>query len=460
VLGCNNYDVVDLGVMVPCQKILDAAKAEKADVIGLSGLITPSLEEMTNVAKEMERQGFRVPLLIGGATTSIAHTAVKIEPNYSEPVVYVLDASRSVGVMGSLLSEDLRAPFVEKTRAEYAVIRERHKGKTAAVRYVPYEEARSNGVVIDWNAERPAAPKHPGVTVFEDYPLGELVERIDWTPFFATWQLKGRYPEILSAPNVGPEATKLFNDAKAMLARIVKDKSLRAKGVVGLWPANRVGDDIELYADESRKDVLEIIHCLRQQMEKPPGRPNHSLADFVAPKETGVPDYVGAFAVTTGLGLDAIVEHYQRDHDDYHAILAKALADRLAEAFAERLHERVRRELWGYAADEGLTNEDLIGEKYRGIRPAPGYPACPDHTEKRTIFALLKAEANASMQLTESCAMWPAASVSGLYFSHPKSQYFGLGKIQKDQVEDYARRKGMSVEDVERWLAPNLAYDR
>ncbi len=460
VLACNNYDVIDLGVMVPPDRILEAARREKVDVIGLSGLITPSLEEMTYVAKEMQREGFSIPLLIGGATTSRVHTAVKIAPHYSGPTVWVKDASRGVSVVSNLLSTELRDEFVLATANDYVQVRERHKGKESKVRMLAIGEARRNKAVLPWADYVPPQPQMPGITAFNDYPLEEISAYIDWTPFFQTWEMHGHYPAILADQKVGAEATKLFRDAERMLASIVSGRLLRASAVIGLFPANSVDqDDVEIYTDETRSAVLTTIHSLRQQDEKPPGRPNRALADFIAPRETGLRDYLGAFVVTTGIGVDELVRQYQDDHDDYSAIMVKALADRLAEAFAERLHERVRKEFWGYAADENLRNDELIKEGYRGIRPAPGYPACPDHTEKESLFRLVNATHNAGVRLTDSFAMWPAAAVSGFYFSHPASQYFAVGKIGRDQVEDYARRKRMSVAEIERWLAPNLAYE-
>jgi len=460
VLQCNNYEVIDLGVMVPCARILETARREQVDLVGLSGLITPSLEEMSFVASELEREGFQLPLLIGGATTSRVHTAVKIAPNYHGPTVHVLDASRAVGVAGNLLSETLSDGFVAGVRKEYSDLREQRGQRQAAEDRLPIEEARRHRLEVDWNATRAAEPCRLGLTVLDDYPLSDLVSRIDWTPFFQTWELAGHYPDILDDPKVGQAATSLFRDAQELLDRIVRERLVRARGVFGIWPADSDGDDITLYHDPSRRRRLATIHTLRQQMRKPPGRPNLALADFVAPRETGVPDYVGAFAVTSGEGLEALVRDFERANDDYGAILAKALADRLAEAFAERLHERVRTEYWGYARGEALDNTDLIHEKYQGIRPAPGYPACPDHTEKRALFDLLGAESNAGITLTESYAMLPAASVSGFYFWRPEAQYFGVGKIGRDQVEDYAGRKGFDVATMERWLAPNLHYER
>jgi 5-methyltetrahydrofolate--homocysteine methyltransferase len=459
VLQCNNFDVVNLGVMVPAEKILQTAREEKADIIGLSGLITPSLEEMAHVAREMERQGFRVPLLIGGATTSRVHTAVKIEPNYSGPTVWVPDASRSVGVCTSLISAENRDEYVRKVREEAEKTRAQHKGKKGQGPHHPIAEARRHGLKTDWVAYAPPVPVFTGLKVFRDYPLAEIAGLIDWTPFFQTWELAGRYPKILEDKVVGEAARNLFEDAQKMLAQIIEEKWLGANAVIGLFPANSVGDDIEIYADESRARVLETFHFLRQQMVKPQDKPNQCLADLVAPKSSGVRDYIGTFAVTGGIGIEERVTAYEERHDDYNAIMLKALADRLAEAFAELMHQRVRREFWGYAADEALTVEALIDEQYRGIRPAPGYPACPDHTEKGPLFRLLDAPANAGMTLTESFAMLPTAAVSGFYFSHPQSQYFAVAKIGRDQVEDYARRKGISLAEAERWLAPNLAYE-
>ncbi|MFA5241692.1 MAG: methionine synthase [Sulfuricella sp.] len=458
VLQCNNYDVVDLGVMVPAAKILQAAIDEKADIIGLSGLITPSLEEMAHVAKEMQRMGMSIPLLIGGATTSLAHTAVKIEPNYSGPVVYVKDASRGVGVCTSLLSPELRDAYISNLKADYVAVRERHHERQTSARLASLEVARANGFKTDWAAYAPPVPAMLGLKSFSDYPLAGIAARIDWTPFFQAWELHGRYPRILEDEVVGVEAKKLFADAQAMLKKIIAEKWLAANAVIGLFPANRVGDDIEIYSDESRSQIAMTYHALRQQSEKPAGKPNLCLADFIAPKDSGVKDYIGAFAVTAGIGIDARVIEFEKNHDDYSAIMLKALADRLAEAFAELLHERVRREFWGYAGDETLSNEDLIEEKYRGIRPAPGYPACPEHSEKGPLFELLQAPANAGITLTESFAMLPTAAVSGLYFAHPESTYFAVAKIDRDQVEDYARRKGWDLQTAEKWLAPNLAY--
>jgi 5-methyltetrahydrofolate--homocysteine methyltransferase len=459
VLQCNNFDVVNLGVMAPAEKILRTAREENADIIGLSGLITPSLEEMAHVAREMERQGFRVPLLIGGATTSRVHTAVKIEPHYSGPTVWVPDASRSVGVCTSLLSHELRDDYVRKMKDEAAKTRSQHKGKKGQGPHYPIGEARRHGLVTDWKNYVPPVPALTGVKVICEYPLAEIAKLIDWAPFFQTWELAGRYPAILEDKVVGEAARNLFADAQNMLARIIEEGWLGAAAVTGLFPANSVGDDVEVYTDESRQKIATTFHFLRQQMVKPLDKPNQCLADLVAPKETGVRDYMGAFAVTAGIGIDERVAAFESRHDDYNAILLKALADRLAEALAELMHQRVRREFWGYAHDEVLSVAELVDEKYRGIRPAPGYPACPDHTEKGLLFSLLDAPAKAGITLTESFAMLPTAAVSGFYFSHPQSQYFAVAKIDRDQVEDYARRKGMSLQEVERWLAPNLSYE-
>jgi 5-methyltetrahydrofolate--homocysteine methyltransferase len=459
VLQCNNYDVVNLGVMVPAQTILETAVREKADAIGLSGLITPSLEEMAHVAKEMERSGFKLPLLIGGATTSRAHTAIKIAPNYSGPVVYVPDASRSVPVVQNLLSKDARDRYIAEVRQDYERIREQHRDKKGPGPLLAIADARRLGFKTDWAAYAPPAPRKPGITVLENYPLAELVDYIDWTPFFQTWELSGSYPKILQDPVVGEAARKLFSEAKEMLDRIVRERWVSAHGVMGLFPAAQVNDDdIELYADETRTRVLMTWRNLRQQNVKPTGRANLCLADFIAPKASGVQDWIGAFAVSAG-GIEKRVAGFEAQNDDYSALLLKSLADRLAEAFAERLHERVRKEYWGFAADEALAKEALIGEKYRGIRPAPGYPACPDHLAKGPLFTLLDAEKNAHMQLTDSFAMLPASAVSGFYLSHPDAQYFAVGKLGRDQVEDFARRSGLTPADAERWLAPYLAYE-
>ncbi|MFL6586997.1 MAG: methionine synthase [Luteimonas sp.] len=455
VLACNNFEVVDLGVMVATQTILDKAREVQADVIGLSGLITPSLEEMSHVAREMKRQGFETPLLIGGATTSRAHTALKIAPHYASPTVWVKDASRAVGVVQSLISPELRGAFVAANDADYAEIRQRHANRGDAKRLVSLTKARAQRFDGDWSQYTPPMPNKPGVHVFDDYPLDDLVQIIDWTPFFNAWELFGKYPAILSDDVVGPQATELFNDAKAMLRRIVDEKWLTAKAVFGLWPANSVGDDVVL----QHADGEATLHFLRQQVDKPVERPDFCLADFIAPKDSGVDDWIGAFAVTAGIGIDPHVAHFEAAHDDYNAILLKALADRLAEALAERLHQRVRTDYWGYATDESLDNDALIAEKYRGIRPAPGYPACPEHSEKGRLFELLDATAHTSMTLTESFAMLPTAAVSGYYFSHPKSQYFVVGRVSKEQAQDYAKRKHATLAQVERWLASNLDYD-
>ncbi|MGB8410163.1 MAG: methionine synthase [Gallionella sp.] len=465
VLQCNNFEVVNMGVMVPCQHILDTAREHHADIIGLSGLITPSLEEMAHVAKEMERLGFRIPLLIGGATTSRMHTAVKIEPNYpSGATIYVNDASRAVGVCSNLLSDTLRNGYIAEIRSNYAAAREQHEAKKGKASYISLEEARAHGVKTDWNKYAPPKPRLLGVYRLTNYPLDILVDFIDWTPFFQAWELAGRYPRILQDEIVGEEARKLYADAQAMLQRIVKEKWLTANAVFGLFPANSVavdgrpGDDIEIYFDESREKAAMTWHNLRQQTKKPDDIPNYCLADYIAPCESGVKDYIGAFAVTAGIGIEARVADFEKRHDDYNAILLKALADRLAEAFAEHLHLRVRREFWGYAADENLDNQALIGEKYRGIRPAPGYPACPEHSEKGPLFELLQAPLNADITLTESYAMLPTAAVSGFYLSHPQAKYFAIGKIDKDQVSDYAKRKGWSLDEAERWVAPAINY--
>jgi 5-methyltetrahydrofolate--homocysteine methyltransferase len=460
VLQCNNFEVINMGVMVPAQQILDAAREYKVDIIGLSGLITPSLEEMAHVAKEMERQGFKIPLLIGGATTSRVHTAVKIEPNYpSGTVVYVTDASRAVGVCSNLLSSTLRDNYVAELKADYQSAREQHASKQGKASYVSLDEARKHGLKTDWKKITPTKPKLLGVQKLDNYPLDILVDFIDWTPFFQAWELAGRYPKILDDKVVGEEATKLFADAQAMLKQLVKEKWLTANAVFGLFPANTVNsDDIEIYSDDKRKNVAMTWHNLRQQTKKPADIPNYCLADYIAPKESGVKDYIGGFAVTTGLGIEKKMKEFEKANDDYSAIMLQALADRLAEAFAEHLHLRVRREFWGYASDEGLSNEDIIAEKYRGIRPAPGYPACPEHSEKGPLFELLQAPKNAGITLTESFAMLPTAAVSGFYFSHPEAKYFATGKVDRDQVADYAQRKGWSVEETERWLAPVLSY--
>ncbi|MGD0831255.1 MAG: methionine synthase [Terracidiphilus sp.] len=456
VLACNNYEVIDMGVMVPCEKILERATAEKVDLIGLSGLITPSLDEMVHVAREMERQGFKLPLLIGGATTSRAHTAVKIAPHYSEPVVHVLDASRAVPVTTSLLSDDGKPAFVAEHRAEYERLRKAHAAPRAKL--LPLESARQRRTTIEWHAEDIPVPEFTGVRVLDNFPLATLREFIDWTPFFHTWELKGVYPRILDDEKQGEQARQIFDDANVLLDRILSEKLIEARGVYGFFPANAVGDDVELYTDGTRANTLARFHFLRQQANKEGSEPCRSLADFIAPKESGLPDTIGAFAVTSGIGLKELCDAFRAQHDDYNAIMAEAIADRLAEAFAEYLHKRVRDE-WGYGRAEALSIDDLIHEKYRGIRPAAGYPACPDHTEKGTLWHLLDVEAKTGMLITESFAMWPGSSVSGLYFAHPESRYFSLGKIDRDQVADYAQRKGMSIADVERWLGPNLNYD-
>jgi 5-methyltetrahydrofolate--homocysteine methyltransferase len=460
VLQCNNFDVVDLGVMQPAETILERAKAEGADIIGLSGLITPSLDEMVNVATEMERAGFTVPLLIGGATTSRIHTALKISPTYKAgATVHVLDASRAVGVAASLLGKD-RDAYRMKVEADYAELIEKHSRAQADKQRLSIADARKDRFAIDWTGYTPPRPTFLGTKLFKDYPLDELVPYIDWTPFFAAWEMVGTYPLLLDNEKYGDAARALFNDAEAMLKQMVAEKWLTANAVIGFWPANADGDDIRVYADEDRREVKATLYSLRQQMARASGSRKHvALADFVAPVETGIPDHIGGFAVSAGFGEEAIADRFARANDDYSKILSQSLADRLAEAFAERMHERVRREFWAYAADERLSNEELIAEKYRGIRPAPGYPAQPDHTEKRTLFDLLDAEAETGIRLTESYAMWPPSSVSGLYFSHPDSHYFGVGRIGRDQVEDYAARKGWTVEEAERWLASILGYD-
>ncbi|RZA22042.1 MAG: methionine synthase [Lysobacteraceae bacterium] len=455
VLACNNFEVIDLGVMVPAQKILDTARDVGADIIGLSGLITPSLEEMSHVAREMQRQGFTVPLLIGGATTSRAHTALKIDPHYKSPTIWVKDASRAVGVAQSLVSAELRGPFVDAAANDYAEIRQRHRNRGDAKRLVSLEKARAQKFDGGWPGYDPPAPKQPGVHVFDDYPLAELLPLIDWTPFFNTWELAGRYPAILDDAVVGAQARELFADARAMLSKIVDGKWLRAKAVIGLFPANSLGDDVIVDVDGTPT----TLHFLRQQVDKPVERPDFCLADFIAPKDSGKQDWIGAFAVTAGLGIDEHVARFEADHDDYNAILLKALADRLAETLAERMHQRVRTESWGYAAGESLDVDAIIEEKYRGIRPAPGYPACPEHSEKATLFHMLDVDRNTGMRLTENFAMTPASSVSGWYFSHPGSQYFVVGRVSKEQAEDYARRKGVGLAQAERWLAANLDYD-
>ncbi|PYE25049.1 methionine synthase (B12-dependent) [Rhizobium sp. PP-CC-3A-592] len=459
VLACNNYEIIDLGVMVPAAKILEVAKAEKVDIIGLSGLITPSLDEMVHVAAEMQREGMNLPLLIGGATTSRVHTAVKIHPRYDlGQTVYVTDASRAVGVVSNLLSPEARDPYIETIRADYRKVAEAHARSEREKQRLPLERARANRHRADWSVYRPTRPSFLGTRVFDGWDLGELARYIDWTPFFQTWEMKGVYPKILDDERQGAAARQLFADAQALLAQIIAENWFVPKAVIGFWPAGSTGDDIQLFTDESRGTPLATLHTLRQQMAKRDGRANMALADFVAPTESGVGDYVGGFVVTAGIEEVAIAERFERANDDYAAIMVKALADRFAEAFAERMHELVRKELWGYAAEEAFEPEALIAEPYAGIRPAPGYPAQPDHTEKTTLFDLLDAEAEIGVRLTESFAMWPGSSVSGLYIGHPEAYYFGVAKVERDQVEDYARRKGMSVLEVERWLGPILNY--
>jgi 5-methyltetrahydrofolate--homocysteine methyltransferase len=456
VLQCNNYEVIDLGVMVPAAKILETAKAEKADIVGLSGLITPSLDEMCHVAAEMERQNFDLPLLIGGATTSRVHTAVKIHPNYQNgQAVYVTDASRAVGVTAALISGERRGAYIEEVREEYARIAAAHARSQEDKKRLSLAAARANALKLDFSGYAPPRPSFTGTRLLEDYSVAELIKYIDWSPFFSTWELAGKYPAILDDDKVGEAARSLYADARKMLDQIVREGWFKAAGVVGFWPANSVGDDIEVFGDESRKAPIARLHTLRQQLTRREGRANLALADFVAPR--GHEDYIGAFVVTAGIGEDDVANRFKDANDDYSSIMVKALADRLAEAFAERLHERVRKEFWGYGSAEALSSADLIAEKYQGIRPAPGYPAQPDHTEKGTLFRLIEGE-RIGVKLTESFAMWPGASVSGLYFSHPESHYFGVGKIERDQIEDYAKRKGWTVEEAERWLAPILNY--
>ena len=459
VLQCNNFEVIDLGVMVPCEKILETAKREGATFIGLSGLITPSLDEMVNVAREMERQGFKLPLLIGGATTSPAHTSVKIAPNYTSPVVYVKDASRSVGVCQSLVTPEARDAFIAKVNEDHVRRREAHAGKKVKVPELSIAQARANRRRIDWANPAPIAPRVPRVHRYDNYPLEELLGYIDWMPFFNAWEFAGKFPDILTDPVIGEAASNLYADARRMLKQIMAERWLKVRAVVGMFPANAVGDDVEVYTDASREKVATRLCFLRQQKGKSPGQPHECLADYIAPKASGVPDYIGGFAVTAGIGIEKHIERFEAAHDDYSSIMLKALADRLAEACAEHFHERVRREIWGYAARESLTNDQLIHEQYQGIRPAPGYPACPDHTEKAKLWDLLDAVKKAGITLTESYAMYPTAAVSGWYFAHPEARYFGIGKIDRDQVEDYAQRKGMSVDEMERWLSPNLGYE-
>ena len=461
VLQCNNFEVIDLGVMVPYQTILETARKENVDIIGLSGLITPSLDEMITVAHEMEREAFDIPLLIGGATTSKVHAAVKIAPGYKRgPAIHVLDASRAVAVASNLMSETRKVDYVADIAAEYEGVRERYRNRDSGANQHPIGTARANGFSGNWSSYEPPVPTFVGVRALEDYDLAELTSKIDWTPFFRTWELAGNYPKILEDAKVGAAAKDLFKDAQAMLQRLVGEQWLTARAVFGFFPANSIGDDIEIYTDESRTTVLQTVHFLRQQMSKSAGRTNYCLADFVAPKDSGAADFIGGFAVTAGWGIEGKLAEFKADHDDYSGIMLQSLADRLAESFAERLHERVRKEFWGYAPDETLDNASLIDEAYRGIRPAPGYPACPDHSEKPVLFELLDATKNAGITLTESFAMLPGASVSGYYFSHPDSQYFGIGRISRDQATDYAERRGVSLAQAERWLASNLAYDR
>ncbi|WP_109829994.1 methionine synthase [Reichenbachiella versicolor] len=457
VMACNNYEIVDMGVMVPNEKILEKAREIGADIIGLSGLITPSLDEMVDFAKLLEKEEEKYPLLIGGATTSRIHTAVKIDPEYSGPVVHVLDASRSVPVAGDLLSGKKDA-FVSSIKSEYQEAREKHAGRTKVKNYIPFAQAQANHIKLNWENTKIQKPNFIGTKTFIDYSLEEIRQYIDWSPFFQTWMLKGRFPKILEDKVIGKEATNLYNDANKMLDEIILNGSIKANAIIGIFPANNTnGDDIQLKGENGEE--LTTFHFLRQQGKKGSGLANNSLADFIAPADSGLQDYIGCFAVTAGIGIEPILEKYEKDHDDYNSIMVKAIADRLAEAFAELMHEKVRKEIWGYASDENFENEDLISEKYKGIRPAPGYPACPDHTEKPIIWDLMNVEAETGIKLTESNAMYPASSVSGFYFANPESKYFGLGKIEKDQVENYAKRKGMSLEEAEKWLAPNLNYN-
>jgi 5-methyltetrahydrofolate--homocysteine methyltransferase len=459
VLQCNNYEIIDLGVMVSCEDILRVAKEENVDIIGLSGLITPSLDEMVHVAKEMKRQGFDLPLLIGGATTSKAHTAVKIEPQYQHPVVYVSNASRAVSVVSNLLSKEHKDDFFAKTKEEYERVRARHYKKGPRSSLISIEDARANSTAIDFDSYTPKKPNKLGVTVLDDLDLHEVRKYIDWTPFFMTWQLSGKYPLILRHEVIGEEATKLFNDANAMIDDVINNKKITAKAVFGLFPANSDIDDLIVYADDKRDETIMKLHQLRQQSKKPAGQFNRCLSDYVADKESGIADYMGAFAVSSGFGVDELVKAYDAEHDDYNSILLKAVADRLAEASAEYLHEKIRKEYWGYAPDEDLDNDALIRESYQGIRPAPGYPACPEHTEKGLLWELLNVDENIGMELTSSYAMWPGAAVSGWYFAHPDSKYFAVAKVAKDQVLEYAARKGFTIEQAERWLSANLDYE-
>jgi 5-methyltetrahydrofolate--homocysteine methyltransferase len=460
VLQCNRYEVIDLGVMVAADTILKTAQEKNVDIIGLSGLITPSLDEMVHIGKEMERRGFKVPLLIGGATTSQIHTSVKIDPQYQGAVVYVADASRAVGVASNLLNEDKRKAYISGIKDKYRELREQRAGQQKQRKLASLADARANRFSTDWDSYQPARPAFLGIKTFEDYPLAELADHIDWSPFFKAWELTGKFPKILDDEVVGKEARSLFADAQAMLKKIITEKWLQARAVIGIFPANSINDDdVELYTDDDRSEVRTVFHFLRQQMNRRREAANFCLADYIAPKDSGVEDYIGAFAVTTGIGIEDKIEEFEADHDDYNSILLKALADRLAEAFAERMHERVRKEFWGFAPAENLSNTEMIKEEYRGIRPAPGYPACPDHTEKRTLWQLIEPDLNAGITLTESFAMLPTAAVSGFYFSHPEARYFGTGKLARDQVKDYARRKGLNIEEAERWLSPVLGYD-
>ena len=446
--------------MVPAQKILDTAREQNADIIGLSGLITPSLDEMVHIAREMKRQEFQIPLMIGGATTSKTHTAVKIDPDYDYIVVHVRDASRAVGVSTKLLNIEMKKTLSKEIESEYEILRKRHKGKQSKINWLMLDDARKNRKPIDWPNYNCAIPHKLGINILNDYPLDELEEYFDWTPFFLAWELAGRFPKILNDKVIGKEATRLYKDAKAMLSKIINEKWFTAKGVYGLFLANSIHyDDIEIYEDEKRNGLLTTIHTLRQQIQKPPGQYNFALADFIAPKDSKKNDYIGAFAVAAGFGIEERIKQFENDHDDYSAIMLKALADRFAEAFAERLHERIRTEFWGYTPDESFDNEHLIKESYKGIRPAPGYPSCPDHTEKDLLWKLLRVEENTGIVLTESYAMYPTASVSGWYFSHPDSRYFGLGKINRDQVNDYAQRKNSDLRIIEKWLSPSLGYN-
>jgi 5-methyltetrahydrofolate--homocysteine methyltransferase len=459
VLGCNNYEVIDLGVMVPAAKILETAIAEKADVIGLSGLITPSLDEMVAVGAEMQRRGFTLPLLIGGATTSPAHTSVRIDPQYEGAVLYVKDASRAVGVCQQLVEPESRAIFTARAKEEHTQRRLQHGSRRTKSPQYTLAQARANRPRLDWAGYIPPVPRMLGIKTFDDYSIEELARYIDWTPFFQAWELRGRFPDILNDAKFGEQASSLYADARKMLRTLIRERWLTPRAVFGLFAANSVEDDVELYVDDARQKLIARVHFLRQQKDLPEGKPHTALADFVAPKSSGLRDYFGAFAVSTGQGIEEPLKRFAAEHDDYSSIMLKVLADRLAEAFAERLHERVRREFWGYAPAEKLGNEQLIREEYRGIRPAPGYPACPDHTEKATLWQLLDVDNTAGITLTESFAMYPTAAISGWYFSHPDARYIALGRIDRDQVLDYARRKGMEVEEVERWLAPNLGYE-